>query len=296
MTLVACYQMLLCVFNTKRHLSKEMNRVLYILHVPIHLASISFLRRYCVPGPEWGVEFPFYLFPIVNPNDHEFPFSLLRVHRTALGTTEMIFLVPGFSHFGLRASDVSNYVHRRLWTKGETCPANKLTFMREIQKQNRALGVEGGVVNRGRQQACKIQHTRRGSDKTPAAAKLLPSCPTLCDPRDGSPPGSPVPGFSRQEHWSGLLFPSPLTKLQRLKWIFSSGELGSIQKNGWWMPVLGAYQLCCQTSSPGRVLGSVLFDICSLTQSSMGSLELWSPSPTVTRGFYLGLKCVNGPI
>ena len=28
----------------------------------------------------------------------------------------------------------------------------------------------------------------------PAAAKSLQSCPTLCDPRDGSPPGSPVPG------------------------------------------------------------------------------------------------------
>ena len=28
-----------------------------------------------------------------------------------------------------------------------------------------------------------------------AAAKSLQSCLTLCDPRDGSPPGSPVPGI-----------------------------------------------------------------------------------------------------
>ena len=90
-----------------------------------------------------------------------------------------------------------------------------------------------------------------------AAAKSLQSCLTLCDPRDSSPPGSPVPGilqartlewvaisfsnawewkvkvkslnrvqlcaipetaahqaplslgFSRQEPWSGLPFPSP---------------------------------------------------------------------------------------
>ena len=34
-----------------------------------------------------------------------------------------------------------------------------------------------------------------------AAAKSLQSCPTLSDPRDGSPPGSPSLGFSRQEHW-----------------------------------------------------------------------------------------------
>ena len=28
-----------------------------------------------------------------------------------------------------------------------------------------------------------------------AAAKLLQSCPTLCDPIDGSPQGSPIPGI-----------------------------------------------------------------------------------------------------
>ena len=92
------------------------------------------------------------------------------------------------------------------------------------------------------------------------AANSLQSCTTLCDPIDGSPPGSPIPGilqartlewvaisfsnawkwkvkvkslrrvwllvtpwtaahqalpsmgFSRQEYWSGLPFPSPLEK------------------------------------------------------------------------------------
>ena len=91
-----------------------------------------------------------------------------------------------------------------------------------------------------------------------AAAKLIQSCPTLCDPIDGSPAGCPVPGilqartlkwvaisfsnawtwkvkvkslscvwlsdswtatyqaplpigFSRQEYWSGLPLPSPLS-------------------------------------------------------------------------------------
>ena len=43
-----------------------------------------------------------------------------------------------------------------------------------------------------------------------AAAKSLQSCPTLCDPIDGSPPGSSSLGFSRQEHWSGLPIPSPM--------------------------------------------------------------------------------------
>ena len=31
-----------------------------------------------------------------------------------------------------------------------------------------------------------------------AAAKLLQSCPTLCNPIDGSPPGSPVPGILQE--------------------------------------------------------------------------------------------------
>ena len=40
------------------------------------------------------------------------------------------------------------------------------------------------------------------------AAESLQSCLTLCDPIDGSPPGSPSLGFFRQDHWSGLPFPS----------------------------------------------------------------------------------------
>ena len=48
-----------------------------------------------------------------------------------------------------------------------------------------------------------------------AAAKSLQSCPALCDPIDGSPPGSPSLGFSRQEHWSGLPFPSPMHESEK---------------------------------------------------------------------------------
>ena len=41
-----------------------------------------------------------------------------------------------------------------------------------------------------------------------AAAKSLQSCPTLCDPRDGSPPGSPVPGIlqARTLEWVSISF------------------------------------------------------------------------------------------
>ena len=39
--------------------------------------------------------------------------------------------------------------------------------------------------------------------------KVTQSYPTLCDPMDCSPPDSTCMGFSRQEYWSGLPFPSP---------------------------------------------------------------------------------------
>ena len=41
-----------------------------------------------------------------------------------------------------------------------------------------------------------------------AAAKSLQSCPTLCDPIDGSPTGSPVPGIlqARTLEWVAISF------------------------------------------------------------------------------------------
>ena len=41
-----------------------------------------------------------------------------------------------------------------------------------------------------------------------AAAKSLQSCPTLCDPTDGSPPGSSIPGIlqARTLEWVAISF------------------------------------------------------------------------------------------
>ena len=57
---------------------------------------------------------------------------------------------------------------------------------------------------------CKIKQLCNGiqTADTAAAAKLLQSCPTLCDPTDGSPPGSPVPGSlqARTLEWVAISF------------------------------------------------------------------------------------------
>ena len=46
------------------------------------------------------------------------------------------------------------------------------------------------------------------SDSAAAAAKSLQSCATMCDPIDGSPPGSPVPGIlqARTLEWVAISF------------------------------------------------------------------------------------------
>ena len=57
--------------------------------------------------------------------------------------------------------------------------------------------------------------------ETAAAAKSLQSCPTLCDPMDGSPPGSPIPGIlqARTLEWVAISFsnrePADVIKLNR---------------------------------------------------------------------------------
>ena len=52
--------------------------------------------------------------------------------------------------------------------------------------------------------APKTLHSRAAA----VAAKLLQSCPTLCDPTDGSPPGSLIPGIlqARTLEWVAISF------------------------------------------------------------------------------------------
>ena len=48
-----------------------------------------------------------------------------------------------------------------------------------------------------------------------AAAKSLQSCLTLCDPQTTAHQAPPSLGFSRQEHWNGLLFLSPMHESEK---------------------------------------------------------------------------------
>ena len=63
----------------------------------------------------------------------------------------------------------------------------------------------------GSQQIHKVAYAAAA----PAAAKLLQSCPTLCDPIDGSPPGSSVHGIfqARVLEWVAIAFSDTATGL-----------------------------------------------------------------------------------
>ena len=50
---------------------------------------------------------------------------------------------------------------------------------------------------------------RNDTDLTGSESKVAQPCPTLCDPWTVAHHTPPSMGFSRQEYWSGLPFPSP---------------------------------------------------------------------------------------
>jgi len=48
-----------------------------------------------------------------------------------------------------------------------------------------------------------------------AVAKSLQSCPTLCDPIDGSPPGSPIPGIFQARVLEWVAIPLPMHESEK---------------------------------------------------------------------------------
>jgi len=64
--------------------------------------------------------------------------------------------------------------------------------------------------------ACKFPSLHILAAATAAAAKSLQSCPTLCDPIDGSPPGSSIPGIlqARTLEWVAISFSNAWKKVQ----------------------------------------------------------------------------------
>ena len=79
-----------------------------------------------------------------------------------------------------------------------------------------------------------------------AAAKSLQLCPTLCDPSDSSPPGSPVPGIlqARTLEWVAISFSNAR------KWKWSRSVSDSSRLHG-----LQPTRLLCPRDFPGKSTG-----------------------------------------
>ena len=82
-----------------------------------------------------------------------------------------------------------------------------------------------------------------------AAVKSLQSCPTLCDPIDGSPPGSPVPGIlqARTLAWGAISFSNAWKWKVKVKSLSCSRLLET--------PWTAAYQAPLSMDFPGKSTG-----------------------------------------
>ena len=89
--------------------------------------------------------------------------------------------------FQILKDDAVNVLHsicQQIW-KTQLCP------------QDWKTSVFIPIPKKGNAKECSNYHTIALTSAAAAAAtaKSLQSCPTLCDPVDSSPPGSPVPGI-----------------------------------------------------------------------------------------------------
>ena len=97
-----------------------------------------------------------------------------------------------------------------------------------------------------------VRRSRRGEERVAAAAaKSLQSCPTLCDPIDGSPPGSPVSGIlqARTLEWVAISFSNAW------KWKVKVKSLSRVRLLG--TPWTAAYQALPPWDFPGKSTGVV---------------------------------------
>ena len=92
----------------------------------------------------------------------------------------------------------------------------------------------------------------------PAAAKSLQSCLTRCDPRDGSPPGSPIPGILQAS--LSITNSQSLLKLLSIKSVIPSNHLilchPFLLLPSWSFPSSGSFPISQFFESGGQSIGA----------------------------------------
>ena len=92
----------------------------------------------------------------------------------------------------------------------------KTSWMNNKVKPDPDAGKDWGQEEKGAMENEMVGWYHQLNVHAAAAAKSLQSCLTLCDPIDGSPPGSPVPGILQAR--TLLPFPSPMRESEKWKW------------------------------------------------------------------------------
>ena len=125
-----------------------------------------------------------------------------------------------------------------------------------------------------------------------AAAKSLQSCPTLCDPIDGSPPGSPVPGIlqARTLEWVSISFSNAWkwkvkVKLLNCVWLLATPWTAAHQaplfmgfsRQEYWsgLPFLSSYFCLTQFNNVNLCIISGFCCLSLDTSIFLGLVSLW---------------------
>ena len=90
--------------------------------------------------------------------------------------------------------------HQHVQRSGSERKCGFLEEQKVFQQASAAPGEKNGVASSGSNH--EVLNTRQ-------CVLVAQLCLTLCDPMDYSPQAPLSMGFSRQEYWSGLPFPSP---------------------------------------------------------------------------------------
>ena len=138
--------------------------------------------------------------------------SLVKISNIILLTLEIIIV----SVVSQRGKDKYHrnvtYMHNVKKKKIQINLITKQKHAHSFRKQT--YGFQRGKLGGGRNNLeiwnCPI-HTAAAA----AAAKSLQSCPTPCDPIDGSPPGSPVPGILQARTLERAAISSPMHESEK---------------------------------------------------------------------------------
>ena len=119
---------------------------------------------------------------------------------------------------------------QRICTNGQQAHEKTLNITNHQRNANQNYNITSHPLNRGARQATvhgftRVRHDLETKPPPPptaaaaAAAKSLQSCPTLCDPIDGSPPGSSVPGIlqARTLEWVAISFSNAWERKVKVK-------------------------------------------------------------------------------